>query len=372
MSRFLSRENTGSRDSNNLKSLHRIRPSANSLVLFLPGLSGLSRECEELPKADIPELKNLTRFLSRAQAEKVAIHEWHTGLASLFGLEKLPVAALRCRRHAKSSAEKTFCLCADPVYIQPDLNGAVLLAHEELDLSLNEARELAAAIDDHFAGESWSLDVLTPHRWLLRLARPAKLDTTPLARVQGKAVGNDLPRGEDSGYWQRIQNEIQMLLHAHPLNAAREAQGRMPVNSLWLWGGGGLPEKPAAGWQSLLGRGEPLSDLADWAACRFIDTAPGAWPEADELALPALLAGDALLPAVQARDPQVWLGMLEVIDQHWICEAMNLLQAGRLDAVALLSDGRYFLLQRKGLRRRYWNWCWNWRRRSNPFSFFAQ
>jgi len=30
-------------------------------------------------------------------------------------------------------------------------------------------------------------------------------------------------------------NELQMQLHDHPLNQAREARGELPVNSLWLW-----------------------------------------------------------------------------------------------------------------------------------------
>ena len=38
-----------------------------------------------------------------------------------------------------------------------------------------------------------------------------------------------------------LLNEIQVLLHQHPLNAARRARGLTPVNSLWLWGGGRLP-----------------------------------------------------------------------------------------------------------------------------------
>ena len=36
-------------------------------------------------------------------------------------------------------------------------------------------------------------------------------------------------------------NELQMLLHDHPVNQAREARGELPVNSLWLWGGGRQP-----------------------------------------------------------------------------------------------------------------------------------
>ena len=39
----------------------------------------------------------------------------------------------------------------------------------------------------------------------------------------------------------RLQSEAQMLLHEHPLNQQREAQGKMTVNSIWISDTGALP-----------------------------------------------------------------------------------------------------------------------------------
>ena len=33
------------------------------------------------------------------------------------------------------------------------------------------------------------------------------------------------------------------MLHQHPVNAERRTRGLPPVNSLWLWGGGVLPQR---------------------------------------------------------------------------------------------------------------------------------
>ena len=41
--------------------------------------------------------------------------------------------------------------------------------------------------------------------------------------------------------WRKLLNEAQILLHAHPINQARESRGQPRVNSLWPWGGGSLP-----------------------------------------------------------------------------------------------------------------------------------
>jgi hypothetical protein len=41
-------------------------------------------------------------------------------------------------------------------------------------------------------------------------------------------------------------NELQMLLHDHPVNQAREERGEPVINSLWFWGNGVLPESVSA------------------------------------------------------------------------------------------------------------------------------
>jgi hypothetical protein len=60
-----------------------------------------------------------------------------------------------------------------------------------------------------------------------------------------QALGEDLlqhlPQGPEGRRWRVLFNEIQVLLHQHPLNRQRAAMGLAPVNSVWLWGGGALP-----------------------------------------------------------------------------------------------------------------------------------
>jgi hypothetical protein len=60
------------------------------------------------------------------------------------------------------------------------------------------------------------------------------------ARDEGGRDGPE-PRGQDAKGLMGMVNEAQMLLHDHPVNQTREDSGRLPVNGLWLWGGGILP-----------------------------------------------------------------------------------------------------------------------------------
>ena len=60
------------------------------------------------------------------------------------------------------------------------------------------------------------------------------------------ALGDDLarhlPEGENAQRWRGLLNEAQVILHKHPLNTERAQRGLPPVNSLWFWGAGMLPE----------------------------------------------------------------------------------------------------------------------------------
>ena len=61
-----------------------------------------------------------------------------------------------------------------------------------------------------------------------------------------EALGADLfdhlPEGPEGRRWRALLSEAQVALHQHPLNGVRVAAGKPPVNSLWFWGGGVLPD----------------------------------------------------------------------------------------------------------------------------------
>jgi len=338
-----------------------------TVTLFVPNLLGLTEAFKHLSAGEIPALKNLQRLLSRAEKKPIEVNDWHSGLASLFQLKKFPAAALRYKQagkeYDKEYEQDAFYLCADPVYIQPDLNSAVLLAHEELELSLDDAHELAAAINDHFCDENWSIEVLSPHCWVIKLRQSPALVTMPLARLKTQPIGHHLPQGEEGRYWQQIQNEIQMLLFTQPLNERREAQGRLPVNSLWFWGEGSLPEKLASGWQCIAGEGESLAALANGCECDYRAISLN-----DKLLIEpvasSLLASDEFTQAVQQQDVHAWLQALERFDANWINPLLELLAEKKLDTVILFAgNGLQFTLNRKMLKR--------WWRRTKPFACFT-
>jgi hypothetical protein len=67
--------------------------------------------------------------------------------------------------------------------------------------------------------------------------------------VAGRNINGFLPAGGDARTWVSIGNEMQMLLHRHPVNERREQEGRLTANGLWFWGGGTLPARAVASWR---------------------------------------------------------------------------------------------------------------------------
>src|SRR3546814_9323765 len=94
-----------------------------------------------------------------------------------------------------------------------------------------------------FGDAGFPIDAPHPSRWYLRLPHGAKL---PAFAEPDDALGADLfdhlAEGSEGRRWRVLLGEAQVVLHNHPRNARRAEQGRPPVNSLWYWGGGVLPD----------------------------------------------------------------------------------------------------------------------------------
>lgn len=122
-----------------------------------------------------------------------------------------------------------------------------LLDPAGLLLSEAESRALFDAVSELFTSQGWLLAWGAPLRWYAAHESLAGLPCASLDRVIGRNV--DLWLGSNPALrpLRRLQAEVQMLLHAHPLNAEREARGLLPVNSFWLSGCGlAQPVQPHA------------------------------------------------------------------------------------------------------------------------------
>jgi hypothetical protein len=227
---------------------------------------------------------------------------------------------------------------ADPAYVRPDLTGARLLASgDALRLDAGEAEAFVSALRPSFGDAGMPIDAPRPARWYVRLPREAKLP--PMASPDD-ALGEDLfehlPEGPEGRRWRALLSEAQVILHQHPLNAARVAAGKPPVNSLWFWGGSVLPDHVTTRHAHVQSDEVTLRALAKAAGVEGTSTPPSG---------SAVRAG--LFDLRAERD-------LGILASAWLQPAFDAMRNGGLAAVHLdCEDGACFTLTRSH-RWRFW------------------
>ena len=145
----------------------------------------------------------------------------------------LPWAAHLAAQDGIDVGERAWGLVT-PVHWHVGTDQVTLVDPAELQLDDAESRALFAAVTGLFDGGDYAFVYGAPLRWYLAHTSLADQRTASLDRVIGRGVDAWMPPRP----LQRLQNEVQMALHEHPVNDAREARGLAPVNSFWLSGCG--------------------------------------------------------------------------------------------------------------------------------------
>ena len=333
---------------------------AMNLTLLAPGLLWPNQTGPDLTEG--LALPALARILGLGQAtlgegetfDAAVLRAWGTNPDVATGtLRRLGEAA----EHQDAQPSAPAWLCADPVHLQVTRDHILLEDFSADTLSLDEARALAASLNAFLAEHEptlGALEVAAPTRWYLPLPHPCTTTTFhPLAAAIGRPISRYMPQGENARRWRQLANEWQMLLHAHPVNAEREARGLQPVNALWLWGGGELPARsglhvpaPHVFADHILARG--LAHHAGSAAAPIANF----WSN--------LPAGDAwvvderlLAPALQL-DLSAWRSTLVTFERDCCVPLLAALRAGRIRRVDLISHGERATLRATLGARSHW------------------
>lgn len=237
-------------------------------------------------------------------------------------------------------------LLADPVHVRIDRDRALLADVGVMRIAQDEADALTASLNQHFAEDGLRFHALQPGRWLLQLPAAPGAVFTPLADAVGENVNEHLPAGAHGLHWNKLLNEMQMLLYIHAVNDARELRGELSVNSVWLWGEGEPALAPAnVPRPDLLLADDELLRQQAAAVGVSADTAPydcaglleqiGAHAAASHV----LLVQDSLLAAAQYRDAWGWREQLQRMENDWFAPLLQALKQGQLSSLRLVSHG---------------------------------
>ena len=212
---------------------HKLSVLGPGLCGPLPGLEGVE-----------PSAGPLLELLKPLRKEKTSATACSGQLAELFGLElekPFPYAALTLLAHDMEPGDNCW-MHADPVNLQADMDRAILSDSQTLHIRQDEAEKLVNELNAHLRADELSVVMADENNWFIRLD-DCNLETTPLSRAVARNINQLMPTGEAASSWRRLLNETQMLLHMSEVNQRREESGVAPVNSLWLWGEGVLPQQ---------------------------------------------------------------------------------------------------------------------------------
>ncbi len=217
--------------------------------LLIPFAAGHTEAC--LFALSLLKLPNFQKLLPRLQAQPLDTGDEFSlspphervlarsqGLMVDDGL--IPWAALQAQflspAPAKSQAFSFVSLC----HWHIGSGHAVMSPLPLPDFGADESHALMAAMQSFFAEDGITLFEDQPGRWL---AMGEIFCDVPMAapdRVIGRDVTDWLPKPPRATPLLRLQNEMQMLLHTHPVNQARQSRGLLAANSFWLHGTGAL------------------------------------------------------------------------------------------------------------------------------------
>ena len=247
----------------------------------------------------------------------------------------------------------------NPVHYHIARDHLVLTDRRQLMLVDAESRALFDAAKPYFDEAGKSLAYGDAETWFLRADDWDALQTATPDAACGHNIDIWMPKGGGELAWRKLQNEVQMLWHTHPVNEAREARGLNPVNSLWLWGGSyreaALEQLPLR---------NPYSDLfnmAGWnsAFAQFPRNKQGC-SAADVIAakpVHGLLVLDQLIGPALANDWSGWLAQMETLERDWFTPMLQAIKAGKVDHLSLIlnhaSGLREFGIGKHSLRK-FW------------------
>jgi hypothetical protein len=297
------------------------------LVLTVPGLVDIVRTTD----AAAPGLQHFARLIAAAGAGTREADGIAAALAPHFGVTRQtdwPMAPLRLAVHGVDPGD-AYWLAADPVTLIAGRDDAQV-GSAVRDLDTAETASIVATLNAHFAGDGLRFVAPRPDAWFVRAPGVPALSTRPLVTAIGRSLRTQMPTGADAKTWWRWQEEIQMLLFAHDVTAAREREGKASANGVWLAEGGTRPARPAVP--------PSIATFGDDDAVRALAAHAGASARALPTDLDHALAQakDAATVVVAFAAP----ADAAAIDRDFAAPAATALARGTLDRVTVITDDR--------------------------------
>jgi hypothetical protein len=318
---------------------------------------------------EIPRLPSLELLLARGRAslaDPLSLEEW---LGEAFDAGNGTPHAGAVTIHAAGLADDRCAMHwarADPVHLRFGTGRYSLMPGSALEISRDEADALAATLNRQFEGRCFFVAV-RPDQWCMGSSSEAALQAAPPLELAAQEIDGSLPSGADSVHWLALLNEIQMVLHDHPVNAGREARGASPINSVWFWGAGTLPQKASGPWHSATSDDALTAGFAQLAGLRYraLPASGTEWLDRAPLEGRHLVMLDALRSVLAVGGSEQHVERLAALEARWFAPMLSALRSDRIGMVSIHvpDSGRSHETVRSDLRR-FW-------RRARPLAAYT-
>lgn len=267
----------------------------------------------------LPSYSALSALLAIAKINRMEM-PLEAVIAEQFGLTAqpdYPLAAIAAHADGLNASEG-YWLRADPVHFQLQRDSFSLSEPVPMQLQPAHAKSLISDLNQHFNADGMHFMLGDSGAWYLRMDTPPEIQTSLPSVVMDRNIYQFMPVGADASKWLAHLNEIQMLLHEHPVNHALEGVQQAPVNSVWFSGGGVLPvQTKRVNSDSMLVAANPLyQGLADYAG---VESLPPDMPFTQLLAQNTQELRVAILPE-QALGDAVFKRLYDVLSSRKISQ----------------------------------------------------
>lgn len=333
------------------------------LHLFIPSL--LWSDKSETAIYQSLATPSLDILLAKGQMIRRPPEDSSTWLCQSFGIQRQrdwPVAPIMQHNDnqeytetKKNGAIQDFWLRADPVHLRIEQNHIMLADSQVFHISKDEALQLTNEINRHLSNENLVLLPLNPYRWYIRLTQAPQIHTQTIDTATCKNINRLLPTGKDNVTWHKMFNEIQMLLHEHPLNQARTARNELPINSVWFWGGGFMPQTVRSSYTHIWSNepfSQALANISNTSHSRLPDNAFSCYQTASNPENQLIIL-DSLLHKEKYKDAHGWRESLLDMERNWFAPLYTALKNNQINELKITTTNENtssdFVTKRKSL-----------------------